>query len=205
MRLYYHPMSSNARRVMLAAAHLGVQPEFVEINLLDGNDRRRLAEVNPNAKVPVLEDDGLLLWESCAIMQYLADLTPGQTVYPHDARARADVNRWLFWAAQHFSPAIGIFTWERLWKKLVTGGDPDAAELARGAAEFAATAAVLDGHLAGRAWLAGTALTLADFAVAAPLMYSERAGVPVAGYPHVAAWFARVQQLPAWRQTNAVW
>jgi glutathione S-transferase len=195
-------MSSNARRVMLAAVHLGVHPELVKIDLTSGDDRRRLAEINPNSKVPVLEDDGFLLWESCAIMQYLADRTPGQSVYPPEPRGRADVNRWMFWASQHFSPAIAIFTWERIWKKLVEGTDPDPVELARGNAEFAAAAAVLDGHLATREWLVGDSLTLADFAVAAPLMYSERAGLPVAGYRNLSAWFDRVQQLPAWRETS---
>ena len=205
MRLYYHPISSNARRVTLTAAHLGVQPELIEISLMSGDDRRRLAELNPNGKLPVLEDDGFLLWESCAIMQYLADRTPGQMLYPQDPRDRADVNRWLFWSCQHLAPAIGTFTWQKLWRKLVDGSDPDPAELARGAREFAAAAAVLDGNLATREWLAGGTLTLADFAVAAPLMYCDRAALPVAGYPHLLAWYARVQQLPAWRETDHAW
>lgn len=120
-------------------------------------------------------------------------------------RARADVNRWLFWAAQHFAPAISLFTWENVWKKVVTGMDADPAELARGNEELEAAARVLDAHLATRTWLCGDALTLADFAVAAPLMYIERAKVPMAAYRNVLAWFERVQQLPAWRQTHAVW
>jgi glutathione S-transferase len=205
MRLYHHPISSNARRVLLTLAHLGLQPELVEVDLTSKDDRRRLVELNPNSKIPVLEDDGLVLWESCAIMQYLADKTPGQTVYPQDLRARADVNRWMFWAAQHFAPAISLFTWENVWKKVVTGGDPDPAELARGTADLDETASVLDAHLATRAWLCGDAPTLADFAVAAPLMYLERARLPMAAYRNVLAWYERVQQLPAWRQTNAVW
>ncbi|WP_229419109.1 glutathione S-transferase family protein [Pseudoduganella flava] len=78
MRLYLHPISSNARRVLLTAAHLGLQPEIVEIDLTSAGDRRRLVELNPNSKIPVLEDDGFVLWESCAIMQYLADQTPAR-------------------------------------------------------------------------------------------------------------------------------
>ena len=65
-------------------------------------------------------------------MQYLADKTPRQTLYPTEARARADVNRWLFWCAQHFHPAIGILNWEN-WIKGMTGqGGPDPAEVRRG-------------------------------------------------------------------------
>ena len=125
MQLYHHPFSPSARRVLMAADHLGVVLDLVEINLASPDDRRRIEEVNDNGKIPVLVDDGFVLWESCAIMQYLADGTPGQTIYPQERVARADVNRWMFWSAQHFSPAIGVIAWENMWKKVVTGLDAD--------------------------------------------------------------------------------
>eukprot|EP01036_Dinobryon_divergens_P056553 gene56553-75514_t len=71
MRIYHHPISSNARRVAMLAAHLQSEVEFVEVDLMSAEDRRRLGELNPNSKIPVLDDDGFVLWESCAIMQYL--------------------------------------------------------------------------------------------------------------------------------------
>jgi glutathione S-transferase len=205
MQLYYHPISSNARRALMAADHLGIQLDLVEVNLMSEADRRRLGEVNDNNKIPVLVDDGFVLWESCAIMQYLADSKPGQTVYPQDPLARADVNRWMFWACQHFSPAISVIAWENVWKKVVTGQDADVNELARGAADLAQAATVLDKHLASRRWLVWEGVTLADYAVAAPLMYRERARLPLDEYPHLLAWLERVQALPAWRNTEAVW
>ncbi|UGQ46029.1 glutathione S-transferase family protein [Massilia endophytica] len=205
MHLYHHPLSSNSRRVMMTALHLGLKLDLTEINLGSPDDRRRLAEVNPNGKVPVLVHGDFVLWESCAIMQYMAELTPGQTACPQDPQAKADVNRWLFWASQHFATAIAVFTWENVWKKFVEGTGPDAAELARGSAELAPLAEVLDRHLAHREWLVGDTVTMADYAVAAPLMYTERASVPVTQYPNVQRWFARVQQLPVWQHTNPVW
>lgn len=205
MRLYYHPMSSNARRAMLAALHLGLKLDLIETNLMSADDRRRLAELNPNGMVPVLEDDGFVLWESCAIMQYLADCTPGQSLYPQDATVRADVNRWMFWAAQHFGPAIGALVWENVWKEVVTGAATDPAEIARALPDLEKFAGVLDGHLARRSWVVGEQVTLADYALAAPLMYRERARLPMDAYPHLLAWFGRVQQLEAWQHTNPVW
>lgn len=205
MRLYQNPKSSNARRVLMTALHLGTDLELVEINLMSPDDRRRLEELNPNSKIPVLEDGGFVLWESSAIMQYLADRTPGQTVYPQNVRDRADVNRWLFWTCQHFAPTLSIFTWENVWKKMVTGADADPAELARAEQELAPLATLLDEHLARRTWLVGHEVTLADYAIAASLMYVERARVPLAGYPHIAAWFGRVQQLEAWKKTEPTW
>ncbi|SFV06387.1 glutathione S-transferase family protein [Pseudoduganella namucuonensis] len=202
MRLYYSPLSSNARRVAIAVHMLGAEVDVVEINLASEADRRRLLELNPNGMLPVLEDDGFLLWESCAIMQYLADKTPGHELYQRDLRTRADVNRWLFWACQHFSPAIGVLTWERIWKGYVTGQPADPREEARGGADLEQFASVLDGHLAGRQWVVGDAVTLADIALAAPLMYIGKASLPLSGHANLMAWFARVQLLPAWLQTE---
>jgi glutathione S-transferase len=202
MRIYHHQISSNARRVVMLAKHLELDVEFVEIDLGNADDRRRLLEINPNSKIPVLDDNGFLLWESCAIMQYLADKTPGQTVYPQDVQVRADVNRWMFWASQHLSPAVGVLTWERIWKGYVTGQGPDAREEERGESDLADHATVLDKHLAGRQWVVGDSLTLADLALAAPLMYQQQAALPLDGYPNLMAWYGRVQQLPCWQQTG---
>src|SRR5690349_13067765 len=117
MRLYHHPMSTNARRAVMTAVHLGISIDLVVVDLGKGAQRApEFLRLNPNGKVPVLDDDGFILTESHAIMQYLAEGTPGQTVYPADRRARADVNRWLFWSAHHFQPAVSIFNWENLVK-----------------------------------------------------------------------------------------
>jgi len=205
MQLYYNSYSSNTRRVQLAADHLGVAFDLVQINLASQDDRRRLEEINANSKIPVLVDGDFILWESCAIMQYLADGVPGQTVWPQERRARADVSRWMFWACQHFSPAVGVLTWEHIWKKFVTGQDADPKEVARGEADLAEAACVLDRHLATRRWLVGDDVTLADYAVVGSLMYKDKAALPLDGYPHLLAWFERIQALPAWQRTDQAW
>lgn len=205
MRLYHNPLSSNARRVLLTASHLGIKLEEVLIDFASDDDRRRLLEVNPCGKVPALEDDGLALWESNAIIQYLADKVGADALYPKELKARADVNRWMFFAAQHFSPAIGILTWEYLWKKLVTGQGPDPVEVAKGETLVHEHAAILDKHFAHHQWASGDHLTLADFALAAPLMYLGRANIPIEQYTHLLAWFERIKQVPAWQQTETPW
>jgi len=205
MRLYHNPMSSNARRTLMTAIHLELPVELAEVDLMNMDDRRRLAELNPNVKVPVLADGSFLLWESCAIMQYLAGKAPGQTLYPEAPQARADIDRWMFWCSQHYAPAIGVLTWERAWKGMTGCGDADPLEVARGERELAECAFVLDNHLAGRSWVCGDSLSLANFALAAPMMYSDKVALPLAQYEHLQAWFARVQQLPAWQETNPLW
>lgn len=203
MRLYYNPFSTSARRAVMAAVHLGTPVEMhLVTNMLDPVERKELLRVNPNAKVPVLVDGDFVLWESYAIMQYLAEQTPGQTVYPAALRERLDVNRWLFWCAQHWSPALGLLNWENVIKPFIGMGAPDPQAAARGLAETTRVLEVLDGHLAGRQWVCGPVLSLADFAIATPLMNAGPAGVPLARFPRVEAWFARVQALPAWQKTQ---
>ena len=202
MRLFHTPFSSNARRVVITAEELGVPLDLVEVDLMSQDDRKRLAEINLNCKVPVLQDGDFLLWESCAIMQYLADQTPGQTLYPAGAQARADVNRWMFWGCQHVAPAIGVLTWEHIWKGMTGNGDADPRELKRGAADIAEYAPVLDKHLSGRQWLAGESLTLADIAVAAPLMYLEPARLPLKGYSNIMRWLGQLQKRESWQHTE---
>ncbi len=202
MKLYFHPMSGNSRRALLVATHLDVPLERIVIDLPQGEQRgaphlRR----NPNGRVPVLDDDGFVLWESRAIMQYLADKTPGQTLLPTEMRGRADVTRWLFWCAAHMSQANMVLVYERFVKAVTGRGPADPVEEARGEALFAQHASVLDAHLAGRTWIAQDRLTLADFSLAAGFALAGPARLPVAGYANLRAWLGRVQELDAWKRT----
>jgi glutathione S-transferase len=202
MRLYHHPLSFNARRAVMAAVHLNLPVELVLVDRANGQQKTpELLHMNPNGRVPVLDDEGTYLTESHAIMQYLADKSPRQTVWPEERRARADVNRWMFWSAQHFGPSIAVLNWQNVVKGILGLGGPDPAMVAYGEELVHTAARVLDRHLEGRTWVAEDRLTLADLALAAPLMAIEHAKVPVASYKHLLAWFARVQALEAWKKT----
>jgi len=199
-----HPVSSNSRRVLLTAILLDVKLDLAIVDLLNGQHRTEAyLQINPNGKVPLLDDDGFHLWESHAIIQYLADKYGGHALYPEGVQARADVNRWLFWSAYHFTPAVGIISRERVSKKLVGGtGGPDLTEIARGEALLKASAQVLDKHLAGRQWIAQDRRTLADLAIASPLMHTEAAELPVTGYEHLQKWFGQIRGLDAWKASE---
>jgi glutathione S-transferase len=204
MRLYYHPLSTNARRVVLTAAQLGTSLELVVVDFSKGEQKRpEFLRMNPNGWVPVLDDDGFYLHESHAIIQYLADGTPGQTVYPTERRARANLNRWLFWSAQHFQPAIGLLLWERIIKRRMNLGGPDEYEVERGERLFGEVAPILDAQLKGEQWVLGDTLTLADLALSAPLTVMEPAQVRLLPYPNIQSWLGRMQNLDAWKQTTA--
>lgn len=199
MRLHHHPMSTCSTRVRMAAHHLGLPLDLVTVDLARGEQHAAaFHRLNPNHKVPVLEHEGLVLWESCAIMQYLADLVPGQALLPGAPAPRADVNRWLFWCGQVFMPGMSLLNWENSIKPMIGQGAPDGAQVALGERLFGAAAQVLDEHLAGREWLCDSGLSLADLAIAAPLADARRARLPLAGLDHLQRWFGGVRALPAW-------
>lgn len=203
MRLHYHPASSCARRVLITARHLGIELELVLVDLAKGEQNTpEFLKLNPNHHVPVLQHDGFVLWESYAIMQYLADLTPGQAVYPTQSRERADVNRWMFWCAQEFMPGAFMLNSEHMVKPML-GMTTDAAAVQRGEALLTASATLLDTHLAQREWVCGNGPTLADIAIAAALEHQEKARYPLQDLRHLHSWFQKLQDHAAFRKPSA--
>lgn len=204
MRLYYHPLSANSRRALLTALQLGLNPELVLVDLAKGEHKARAyRRLNPNGTVPLLVHDGLSVWDSHAIIRILADATPGQSLYPRDAGARAEIDQWLVWSATRFAPAANRFIHERVLKPILPGSEaPDPVEIARAEALLPGLALALDQQLAGRHWITLERLTLVDLAIAAPLMHWVEAGMALAPYDHLLGWFARVQSLEAWARSS---
>jgi glutathione S-transferase len=204
MKLYCFPPSPNSWKVLATAHQIGMPLELVIVDLTKREQRKpEYLELNPTGRTPTLVDDGFALWESSAIMRYLADKreTP---LFPKDARTRADIARWDSWHGQHWSRGVVPFLFENLVKKVMGIGEPDEKALAQAATIFQQEAAVLDKHLARHEWLTGDAMTLADFIVVAPLAYAEEAKVPLEDYRAIKRWRTRLMALPAWRETTPV-
>jgi glutathione S-transferase len=201
MKLYGFPPSPNTWKVRAVAAHLGIPIEFEFVDLTKPRTPDYLA-LNPTGRTPSLVDGDLILWESNAIMQYLAS-GAANTLWPNDARTRADIMRWQSWQLAHWSNAgCDPLVFQRLVKKILGLGPPDEAVVAKGIEAFNREARVLDAHLSKQSYLVGNALTLADFSVAAPLVHAKEAELPVAPHPNLRDWSARVLALPAWRDTT---
>lgn len=202
MKLYGFPPSPNTWQVRALAAHIGVPLEFESVDLPKGVSRTpAFLAINPTGRTPVLVDGDFKLWETTAIMQYIAGKTPN-ALWPDDARTRADITRWQSWTLAHWNrDACVPLLFEGFVKKLLNLGEPDQAIIAKGAEAFAKEAAMLNTHLGKQKYLVGDALTIADFAAAATLFYAKEAKLPLTPYPHVQAWFERVAALPCWRET----
>ena len=203
MKLYMTPASSNARRVRLTAAVLGMNLEEQLVNLAQGEQRKpAYLALNPNGTVPTLVDGDFVLTESRAIMQYLAAKKPESELLPRDESARMDVIRWQFWDAAQFSPQLGTFTFQKLIKQWLGLGAPDQGKLDEALMNFRRFAGVLNAHLDGRKHVVGNALTIADLTIATSMMYAQQTEVPVAEFPHIQTWFSRISEMDAWKKTT---
>jgi glutathione S-transferase len=198
--LYDMRDSPHARKVRLLAAELDIPLAIVERDPRKGETRspEYLAK-NPNGRVPVLEEDGFVLWESPAILKYLAAKRPDRALGGSDAKATALIDQWLFWWTGGPEAAIDALLWERIIKPKVLrrpGNDP--AILADATARLSRFLPVLDRQLADRDFVAGP-LSIADFAMG-PRLDRDPGFLQfdVAPYRNIGAWVARLAAKPYW-------
>ncbi len=202
MKLYGFPASPNTWKVRALAAYLKVPLDFEFVDLLQGAQQTpAFLALNPTGRTPVLLDGDFKLWESNAILQYVAGKN-ATALYPNDAKSRADIARWQFWDLAHWgAQACQPLIFENLVKKFVNMGPADPAAVAKATECFNKEAKMLDAHLGQHKYLVNETLTVADFSVAAPLFHAQGAGLPVGPYANIGAWFGRVSALPCWSET----
>ena len=184
----------------LLASELGIPLKIVARDPRKGETRspEYLAK-NPNGRVPVLEEDGFVLWESPAILRYLAAKRPERALGGADAKTEGLVNQWLFWWTGGPEAAINALLWERIIKPKVLnrpGNDPGI--LADATARLSRFLPVLDRQLEARDYVIGP-LSIADFAMAPGLERGpDLLEFDVAPYRNIAAWLARLAAKPYW-------
>ena len=204
LKIHAFPLSPRNFKVLFVANHLGLDYEFCFCDLRKGAQKEAAyTAINLNQKAPALEDGDFKLWESNAIIQYLASKKPGE-LSPLDDKGRADVLRWQFWESTTWDSALAILAFERFVKGFFGMGGPDPVEVEKGVTKFNAAARILDAHLRGRDYVAGDRLSLADFSIASGLILADPAQLPLESYAEIKRWGARMADLPAWRATLAM-
>jgi glutathione S-transferase len=203
MKLYQFPLSPNCQKVVALAHEIGTKLEIVNLDVFKGGSRTpEMLARNPNGKIPVLEDGSFVLWESNAMLGYLAGKADRADLAPTTPRERADVDRWLMWQSAHFGPAVGKVAFEVVVKKLGGFGAPDEAMIRKGTEEFAMFAKALDASLANKEYLCGR-LTIADFAVATYAALVESCGLDMTPFAHARAWRERMVARESLQKTFA--
>jgi glutathione S-transferase len=200
LALYVFPVSPRAFKVLFAAHHLGIDYDLRYINLFKGEQNApEYRALNPSGRMPTMDHDGYVLWESNAIVNYLASLKPESGVLPADARGRGAIEKWQFFDSNHWDPACAAFVFERLVKKIIGRGDADPAEIAKAEANFARNAELLDGQLQNHRYVMGDALTVADFSLGGAMAAAEIAQYPLEPYRAIQRWHADLKSLAAWQ------
>lgn len=202
MKLYVMPVSPNVRKAQAVVNYLDLDVDVISKDVMAGDlGTDEFLGINPNGKVPTLEDGDYKLWESNAISQYLALTAPENDLFPDDLIKRTDITRWQFWESNHYNKAVGSIVWETIIKPLfkIPGG-PDESKIEAALVDFEKFATVLEGQLEGNDYITGDTLTLADFSVGAmsALVLSKSSRVPLDDYPNIKSWYLRLEAIPEW-------
>ncbi|MFO1356727.1 MAG: glutathione S-transferase family protein [Gammaproteobacteria bacterium] len=186
MRLYTFTITPNNRKVEAFVRHYGLPVEVHHVSFKDRETHTpEYLAINPMGRVPALVDGDFRLWESNAILAYLATVFPQTRALPTDARGRADVDRWLHWQSCHLTPAMAAL-------KAAEEKDTSTLEPLLG---------ILDEQLQGREYLLDS-LTVVDFAIAAYLMTKLGRQLDYSATPRLAAWLARMGELEGFAATR---
>ena len=187
IRLYHRPKAGRPVRAAWTLEEAGAPFEIVRLSMDETRAAEHL-ERHPLGRVPVLEDDDGVVFESAAVCMHVADLVPeAELIPPPGTRERALVYQWVLFAMTEVEPAFLPLLPHRTT-------DPDAAAAAR--AVLRERLEVLEGALDGREFLVGDALTVADVVMGS--LASDIVGLGHAeGFPGIAAWVDRLEARPA--------
>ena len=202
LTLWGRTSSANVQKVLWALGELGLPFEHELVGgAYGGLDEPQYRAMNPNGLVPTLQDGELVLWESHAILRYLAATHGSEALWRENSRERAIVDQWTDWTATTFQPAwIAVF-----WLFVRTPAElHDRKAIAAAQAKTVAALRILDAHLADRDYLAGNRLSYADIAAGVALYRWFTMEIDRPAMPGVENWYLRLQERPAFREAVMV-
>ena len=197
--LHHFPLDPASRQVRLALGEKRLA--FTEQTVRYWERPKELVSLNASGLTPVLTEGDLLLCESRAILDHLEEAYPEPALLGREPAERAEARRLLQWFDRKFDYEVGGFILhEKMEKRLLGLGAPDLASLRQGREALRGHMLYIDSLLADRDWLAGTRLSLADFAAAAHLSVIDYFGdVPWADFQAVKTWYMKLKSRPAFR------
>lgn len=185
--------SHNVKKVAWFAVELGLPFERHDVGGQFGMDAAYLAK-NPNALIPTIEDDGLILWESNAILRYLAARHGGERFWPADPAVRAAADKWMDWQAGYADAQRDAF----LNMVRRAPADRDTAAVAASAVRCAKQMAILDRALAQSPWLSGAEFGIGDIPMGVYAHTYFSIDIERPAVPHVEDWYARIRARPGY-------
>lgn len=200
MKIYWSA-TVNPRKVCSVAKYLGVDAEYVHVDLKSGAHKQAdFLGINPNGRVPALTDGDVRLWESAAICAYLAGNASSPLWPAADVRAQAEILKATSWHIAHGMPMFGPFYFEHYIKPLLGLGAPDEAKLDALRPQARASAKVLDALLAEHSFLACDRLTISDFISGAIFPDWKAHGMPLDDCANLRRWIDSLLTIDAFRE-----
>jgi glutathione S-transferase len=194
--ILYYSRNPNPRLAAAVARHLDAPVTLEWAAPFHPRQAAYFLTLNPTQRIPILLENGHSLWEADAIACRLSQ-TVGSEFW-RSGPALPEMIRWISWGKENFVRACDIVSFERGTKRRYGIGPTDPAMVAEGLEQFDQTARVLDRYLVGRDWLMDDGLSYADFRMATFLPYNDVMHLPLSDHPALAAWYARLCDLPAW-------
>jgi glutathione S-transferase len=206
MKLYYHPVSTTSRPVVLFASQSGIELDYEVVDLFTGaHYQPEYAAINPSRQVPVLVDGDFRLTESSAILKYLADKV-GSPAYPKDLRQRARVNERMDWLNTGFYRDFAYgFLYPQIFPFMRRPDDHvQAGTVAWGKDKALTWLKVLDEHLIGpkNGYLCGNEVTLADYLGSIMAVGGEAIDCKLGAFPNICRWLGNMKKLESWGRVN---
>ena len=202
MKIYGHPWSINTRKTLMTLAEKQHEAELCLVMIPKGEQKKpEHLEVHPFGKVPVLDDDGFLLYETRAINRYLDHKLGGNVLTPPTLREIARLDQWTNVADSYFVPFAHPLIVEVLFRRFL-GGEQNVEAIEAGRRGMQTALDEIDRALAESPYLAGQTFSLADIHWMPYLEYLARIGEGehVARRPHVDAWWRRISARPSWER-----
>jgi glutathione S-transferase len=198
LRLLGRNTSGNVQKVIFLLEELGT-PYTREDYGRQFNNTQDAAylKLNPNGKVPTLVDGDTVIWESNTILRYLAAKHKKETLYPSELSARTEVERWMDWLLASVN-----YQYVQVFKDSKKPANERAASFEADAKELAAQLSILDGTMAGKAWVAGKDFTIADVALG-PIMH-RCLDFPIAlpALSNLKAWREKLKERSAFKKAT---
>ncbi len=194
LKIWGRTNSVNVKKALWAAEELGLKYERVDAGMQFGVTKTpEYLKMNPNSLVPTIDDDGFVLWESHSIVRYLCAKHSLGKLCPSDLKARADAERWMDWAFTFQNAMRAVF-----WGLIRTPPEKrDARAIEEGRVKSNELAALLDRHLAGRPYVAGSAFTMGDIPIGCEVQRWIRVPIERPKLAGLEAWYERLRARPA--------
>ena len=193
LKLWGRTNSLNVQKALLCLGELDLPFERMDAGMTFGVVKTpEYMAKNPNSVVPTLEDDGFVLWESNAIVRYLAATHGAGTLWPTDPRARGLADRWMDWQQTSHNPSLTTV----FWNLVRSPGAVSPAEFDAACARIERAMDILEEALTRHAWLGGDAFTMAECALAPGVHRYLHLPMERKPRPHVARWYEAVLQRP---------